>query len=726
MGGIIIKYLKILPGFVLLALGGGACGSQKVGGTEAWNQIVQSLESPTIAKKSIQLPSASKKIGKKLVLPSNSKHLTKSMSGTDSLVSSKMEAPPADRYAFSNPNPEPYIPYRIPSSPQVLSAPAGGGLVGPPTAISPGAARPPATANTGQVISSGGGIVAKGLQGSGASAQGTQGSTSTSTGAGAPAASSASSTADAKVLAPGGSTATIPTSANSTGGESTTNPPDQGEPSEAEDGAAKTTIAKLTNETPPNQPALSPEGTVGSSPQSVVLPSFDTHFISLAGGPSKFNEISPRTLDYVVWFLTSDSKPYEKIATFRYYNYKVFEGTQIPINPDCKQEALENGQIKLSCQNAFNQSSKVFEAGMPIPPHTDCEQESIEQGRVKLTCQGPFPFVNGHMLRLVTCGNPNMDLIRSTMGNTEHALEEFVDRAWVRGDKSLWNLEACGKRTYVDYVFKGPDLQLVFPLEMGSLYLLVQLPKDYMEPEKHLAYGIPMPNHLGIHNTQYASNALMGNFLLNGRIVQAIFALPLNWMQGYRPGVVQEYLNYPYTAPPSGKGGINFEGMPANEVCQELENWDPASVQMEADLFQAVNQTRAQGADCGSKGNYGPTTPLDVSPTLRCAARYHSRDMDERGYFSHIDPDGSSDWLRIFVAGFLPVAPGGIEGEPFSQTGENIASGPVGPQKAIEGWLTSDEHCANLMNPMFTHAGVGYDSGKASGPLWTLNFGRVW
>ena len=44
---------------------------------------------------------------------------------------------------------------------------------------------------------------------------------------------------------------------------------------------------------------------------------------------------------------------------------------------------------------------------------------------------------------------------------------------------------------------------------------------------------------------------------------------------------------------------------------------------------------------------------------------------------------------------------------PFA-IGENIAAGQRTPQDVVDGWIASDGHCANLMNPNFEELGTGY------------------
>ena len=91
-----------------------------------------------------------------------------------------------------------------------------------------------------------------------------------------------------------------------------------------------------------------------------------------------------------------------------------------------------------------------------------------------------------------------------------------------------------------------------------------------------------------------------------------------------------------------------------------------------------------------------------------------SRAMARENYFAHQDPDGETPADRARVAGFRG-----------RQIGENIAAGQGSPNQAMQSWLASPGHCANLMNPMFTQVGAAYATNTRSdlGIYWTMVFG---
>ena len=104
-----------------------------------------------------------------------------------------------------------------------------------------------------------------------------------------------------------------------------------------------------------------------------------------------------------------------------------------------------------------------------------------------------------------------------------------------------------------------------------------------------------------------------------------------------------------------------------------------------------------------------------MNAAVRTAARDHSVDMATLNYFSHTSYDGRTFSQRISNAGYTGAYP----------WGENIAAGQGSPAAVVNGWMSSPDHCANIMNPGFRAIGVGYAFRPAStyGHYWTQNFG---
>jgi len=142
--------------------------------------------------------------------------------------------------------------------------------------------------------------------------------------------------------------------------------------------------------------------------------------------------------------------------------------------------------------------------------------------------------------------------------------------------------------------------------------------------------------------------------------------------------------------------------------------WPPALRAWEEEVVRLVNEARAAGADCDSAGKFAPTGPLTMNDSLRCAARKHSQDMNNRNFFDHVNPDGEDPFDRIAMAGYGS----------YTQAGENIAGGSDSPEATVAGWLESDGHCSNMMSPTYTEIGVGAYEGLGDWTYyWTQTFG---
>ena len=103
--------------------------------------------------------------------------------------------------------------------------------------------------------------------------------------------------------------------------------------------------------------------------------------------------------------------------------------------------------------------------------------------------------------------------------------------------------------------------------------------------------------------------------------------------------------------------------------------------------------------------------PLQMDWELQRVARTKSKDMADKGYFSHQSPTYGSpfDMMKQF----------GIQ---YKLAGENIASGQRTPQDVMVSWMNSSGHRANILKPEYTHLGAGYYRGGSYGHMWTQMF----
>jgi len=162
--------------------------------------------------------------------------------------------------------------------------------------------------------------------------------------------------------------------------------------------------------------------------------------------------------------------------------------------------------------------------------------------------------------------------------------------------------------------------------------------------------------------------------------------------------------------------------------------------------LDAINTARSIGRDCGRvTGEYADGTPIkeydgtDIylatdplvwNESLSDAAYEHSQDLANSNTFSH---DGSYTGFDL-TAITLGLDRGSYfierivnNGYTGTVKGENIAAGTYfdTAQEAIDAWLNSPPHCANLMDPNFTDVGMShaYSSSSTYSHYWTQNFG---
>ena len=100
--------------------------------------------------------------------------------------------------------------------------------------------------------------------------------------------------------------------------------------------------------------------------------------------------------------------------------------------------------------------------------------------------------------------------------------------------------------------------------------------------------------------------------------------------------------------------------------------------------------------------------PLLQDWQLSRVARYKSQDMRDLGYFSHTSPTYGSPFNMMKSFGIS-----------YKTAGENIAKGYATPKAVVDAWMNSPGHRANILNPSYTHIGVGF---IASGNYWTQMF----
>lgn len=102
---------------------------------------------------------------------------------------------------------------------------------------------------------------------------------------------------------------------------------------------------------------------------------------------------------------------------------------------------------------------------------------------------------------------------------------------------------------------------------------------------------------------------------------------------------------------------------------------------------------------------------LRSNAALNRAAQRHSSDMAHHGFVEHTGTDGSSLANRAEEAGYTG----------WRTLAENVLADRDTAVAAVDSWMDSAEHRANIFNCSLTHVGIGYV--KRSGTFWTQDFG---
>jgi uncharacterized protein YkwD len=112
-------------------------------------------------------------------------------------------------------------------------------------------------------------------------------------------------------------------------------------------------------------------------------------------------------------------------------------------------------------------------------------------------------------------------------------------------------------------------------------------------------------------------------------------------------------------------------------------------------------------------------SPLQLDIRLQVAARWMSDDMAAHNNLpaDHVDSLGRTFDVRISEEG----------GYPYILLGEVIAGGFSSPEAVVNAWMNSPGHKARLLNPEYSHIGVGYTLNTATDYwyYWTADLGST-
>lgn len=106
------------------------------------------------------------------------------------------------------------------------------------------------------------------------------------------------------------------------------------------------------------------------------------------------------------------------------------------------------------------------------------------------------------------------------------------------------------------------------------------------------------------------------------------------------------------------------------------------------DLLKATNTARTANN----------LQPLSLSHLLDTSAQLKANDMAQKGYWSHVSPDGTQPWYWFDKAGYH-----------YDAAGENLAYGFSDGAEVSAAWMNSPAHKANVLGD-YTEVGFGIAS----------------
>ncbi len=137
----------------------------------------------------------------------------------------------------------------------------------------------------------------------------------------------------------------------------------------------------------------------------------------------------------------------------------------------------------------------------------------------------------------------------------------------------------------------------------------------------------------------------------------------------------------------------NSNSSNSNQVTSSLTN-------DEMEVFNLINQKRTSAG----------LAKLKIDDETQNVARIKAKDMVDSNYFSHTSPTYGSpfDMLKSFKVS-------------YKTAGENIA-GNSSNSKAVEAWMNSEGHKANILNSSFNYTGIGVVNGSKYGKIYVQMF----
>lgn len=149
-------------------------------------------------------------------------------------------------------------------------------------------------------------------------------------------------------------------------------------------------------------------------------------------------------------------------------------------------------------------------------------------------------------------------------------------------------------------------------------------------------------------------------------------------------------------SPDNSNSGAQTDTPPAGTVMNEAER------ALALEVLGRLNAERTAAS----------LPPLQWHEAASQVGQDHNLDMRRRGFFDHVNPDGTDPGGRLESADVSVAA-----------WGENIARGQDSSDEVMTDWMNSDGHRANILYPDFSHVGIAVLN-LPGGLWWTQVFLR--
>lgn len=155
---------------------------------------------------------------------------------------------------------------------------------------------------------------------------------------------------------------------------------------------------------------------------------------------------------------------------------------------------------------------------------------------------------------------------------------------------------------------------------------------------------------------------------------------------------------------------ITFTYANPSKITQNNQNKSNKNIQTNKSSEYKISEREIQLANLINEERIkNGLKPLKLDPKLSEIAGLKSKDIAEKGYFSHISPTYGSPFEMMSKFGIS-----------YRYAGENLAS-TWSLTRAHQGFMNSPGHRSNILNPKFTKMGIGIVDG-GSGIIVTEMF----